>query len=133
MCAKRCAAGCIRRVSACSRVRLPERLTPAKLRSNVFEDALDRVRVVLDAKLVRDGEQQRVGCLDRRVPGELLDEHVRLGGVRAPEDRLRLRVQVADLILILASLSEIRAVPIVDQREDAAADRYAWLALMPGR
>ena len=56
-------------------------LAPAEPRRHVLQDALDRVGVVLDAELVRDREQQRVGRLDRRVPCELLDEDVRLRGV----------------------------------------------------
>ena len=49
--------------------------------------ALDDVGVVVDAELVRDGEQQGVGRGDRLVLGQLLDQLVGLGGVRPPEDR----------------------------------------------
>ena len=38
------------------------------------QDALDHVRVVVDAELIRHGQHERVGGLDRRVLGELSDE-----------------------------------------------------------
>src|SRR5450755_2748933 len=79
---------------------LPD-LPPAKIRCYELENALDRVGVVLDAELVRDSQQQRVGGLDRRVPGELLHEDVGFCGVRTSEDRLRLRIDVADLVRLL--------------------------------
>src|SRR6185437_2419738 len=63
---------------------------------------------------------------------ELFDQRVRLGGVAAAEDRARPRIDEADLVLVLAALSEIGAVAIVDQRKDAAADRDPGLALMAG-
>jgi len=69
----------------------------------VRQDALDHVRVVVDAELIRDGQHQRVGGLDRRVLGELSDEHVRLGGIRPAEDRPGLGVQVADVVLLFAA------------------------------
>jgi hypothetical protein len=90
------------------------------------------VGVVLDAELVRDRQQERVRGLDRGVLGELLDEHIGLRRVRTPEDRFGLRVEVADLVRLLAAAAEIRPVAVVDQREDAATDRYARLALVPG-
>ena len=65
--------------------------------------------------------------------GELLDEDVGLRGVGAPEDRLRLGVDVADLVRLLVAAPEVRPVPIVDQREDAAAHRDPRLALVAGR
>src|SRR5712692_6912747 len=100
------------------------RLPPAKLRRHELQDALDGVSVVLDAELVRNGQQERVGGLDRGVPGELPDEGVGLRGVRAPEGRLGLRIEVANLIRRLVAAAEVRAVPIIDQGEDAAADRH---------
>src|SRR4051812_12600622 len=94
------------------------RLPPAELRRDEPEDALDRVGVVLDAELVRDRQEQRVGGLDRRVSRELADEDVGLRGVRPSEDRLRLRVDVPDLVRVLIAAPEVRAVSIVDQGED---------------
>src|SRR5262245_10776731 len=60
----------------------PDGLPPAELGSDVVEDALDDVGVVVHAELVGDGEQQRVGRSDRLVLGELLHELLRVGGVR---------------------------------------------------
>ena len=45
----------------------PWPLPPAELRSDVLQDALHGVSVVLHAELVRDGQEQRVRGLDRRV------------------------------------------------------------------
>jgi hypothetical protein len=88
----------------------------------VLEDALDHVRVVVDPQRVGHCQQQRVGGCDRLVCGQLLDEDVGLGGVRAAEDRSRVRVDVADLIAIVRVPAEVGTVPVVDEREDAALD-----------
>src|SRR5690606_35275770 len=85
-----------------------------------------------DAELVRHRQQQRVGCRDRLVLGELLYERRRLGGVRAAEDGARARVDVADRVLAVPLAPEVDAVAIVDEREDAAAHRDARLARVPG-
>src|SRR5262249_4238081 len=44
----------------------------------------------------------------------------------------RVRVDVADLVLVARLTSKVRAVAIVDQRKDAAAHRDARLTLMTG-
>ena len=59
---------------------------PAEPRRDVLQDRLDDMRVVVDAELVGHRQQQRVGLGDGLVLLELLDEHVRLGGVAAAED-----------------------------------------------
>ena len=64
---------------------------PAESRRDVAQHRLDQPGVVLDAELVRHGEQERVGGGDCFVTGELLDEHVRLGRVAASEDRSETR------------------------------------------
>ena len=69
---------------------------PAELRGDKREDAPDGVGVVVDAQLVRDGQEQRVGGGDGLVLGELFDQHIGLGGVRAAENRAGVRVDVAD-------------------------------------
>ena len=74
-------------------------LPPPELGCDVLEDALDDVGVVVDAELVRHGQEQRVGGGDRLVLGQLADEQVGLGGVAAAEDGPRGRVDVADVIL----------------------------------
>ena len=89
---------------------------------------LDGVSVVVDAQLVRHGEQQRVGFRDRFVLPELLDQLVRLGGITAAEDCAAALVDGADLVFILVASAEIGAIAIVNQREDAATDRDARLA-----
>ena len=84
------------------------RSAPSEFRRDVLEDALDRVRVVVDAERVRHGEKQCVGSGDRFVGREFFDEHVGLGGVRAAEDRARVAVDEADLILIARLAAEVR-------------------------
>ena len=65
-------------------------------------------------------------------PGEFLDQHVGFRGVRAAEDGARVRVDVADLVLVAGVASEVRPVAVVDEREDAAADRHARLTPVSG-
>ena len=83
--------------------------------------------VVSDAKLVGDGQQQGVGFRDGFVLPELLDKDIRLSGIAAAEDRPGPWVDEADLVLVFAPAAEIGAIPIIDEREDAAADRYSGL------
>src|SRR6188472_122982 len=116
--------------SQVGRSRAP-RSAPAEGRRDVLHDALDDVRVVLDAELARHGEQERVGGGNRFVLGELGDEHVRLCGVRATEDRARALLDVADVVVVAPAAAEVATVEVVDEREDAAADRDTRLALVP--
>src|SRR3984893_13075333 len=90
------------------------------------------MRIVGNAQLVRDGQQQRVGLGDGLVLLELFDQGIRLGGVAAAEDRACVRVDESDLVVTVARAPEISAGAIVDQRKDAAADRNARLAPMAG-
>src|SRR5688572_32194145 len=106
--------------------------TPAEFRGDVLEDALDGVGVVFDAQLVWDSQEQRVGGGDCFVLGKLFDQHVGLGGVRAAENGARVGVDVTDLVLITSVASEVGPVPIVDEREDAAAHGNARRTLVPG-
>ena len=64
---------------------------------------------------------------------QLLDEDVRLGGIAAAEDGALFFAEHADLVPLLAAAAEIHAVAVVDQREDAAADRHARRARVTGR
>jgi hypothetical protein len=96
----------------------------------VGQNRFDHMRVVGNTQLIGDGQQQRVGFGDGFVFPELLDECVRLGRVAAAEDRPRPLVDESDLILFLTLVSEIGAVAIVDQSEDAAADGDSWLSCM---
>ena len=59
---------------------------PAERRRDVLQDRLDDVGVVVDAELVRHGQQQGIGFGDRLVLLELLDQLIRLGGIAAAED-----------------------------------------------
>src|SRR5258707_7850800 len=105
---------------------------PAEFRSDVLEDAFEHVGVVVHTQLVRDREQQRIGCLDSLIAREFFCQRVRFCGVRAAEDGPRVRVDVADLVLVAGVATEVRAVAVVDEREDAAADRHAWLTPVSG-
>ena len=94
---------------------------PAETRSDVSEDRLEDVGVVLDAELVRDRQQHGVGGRDRLVAGQLLDQLVWLGRVRAPEHGPEV-VDDADRVLGVEVVPEVRAVLVGDQREDRTAD-----------
>jgi hypothetical protein len=57
----------------------------------VLEDRFDDVGIVVDAELVRDRQQQRIGFGDGFVLLELRDEGVRLGGIAASKWRAPFR------------------------------------------
>src|SRR4051812_12281444 len=88
--------------------------------------------VVGDAQLVGDGQEQGVRFGNGFIRPELLDQRIRLGCVAAAEDRPGPLVDESDLVLPVTLVSEIGAVAVVDQREDAAADRDPRLARMAG-
>ena len=92
------------------------------------QDRPDDVRVVGDAQLIGDGQEQRVGLGDGFVVGQLLDEGVGLVGVAAAEDGPLLWLDVAEVVLVLAA-AEVCAITVVDDGKDTAADRDAWRAL----
>src|SRR5579863_73734 len=95
------------------------------------------MNVVLNAKLVGDGEQDRVGLCDRLVVSKLLNQHPRFGGIGPAEDRARGSVDVAGLVPVLPLSSEIGKITVVDQCEDAAANRNtrstSVTSFLPGR
>ena len=97
----------------------------------MLQDRLDDMGVVVDAELVGHGEEQRVGLGDGLVRLQLLDEHVGLGGIAAAEDGALFGLDEAEMVLAVAA-AEIGAVAVVDQREDAAADRDARRRVMAG-
>src|SRR5579871_3358808 len=104
---------------------------PADRRADMGGERLEQARVVLDAELVGDGQEQRVGGGNRRVARELLRDRVGLAGVAAPEAGAD-AVEVADLVLAAALAAEIGAVAVGDDRQHAAADRDARLTLPAG-
>ena len=65
----------------------------------MLQNGFDDMRVVGNAQLVGDGQQQRVGLGNGFIRLELLDQRVRLGRVAASEDRPRSLVDEADLVL----------------------------------
>src|SRR5690349_4466321 len=107
------------------------RSAPAESRSDVLEDTFEHVGVVVHAQLIRDREEQCIGRRDGLVAGERLDERVGFRGVRAAEDRSRVGVDVADLVLITGVAAEVLPVAVVDDREDAATDGHPWLTPVP--
>jgi hypothetical protein len=96
---------------------------------DMLQDRLDDVGIVVDAELVRHGQQQRIGLGDRLVLPAAARSASGLGGIRAAEDRA-LVVDDSRSGPGLAA-AEIGAVAVVDQREDAAADRDARLRSWP--
>src|ERR1700730_8750545 len=75
-------------------------LAPPQGGSDVGQNRFDHMRVVGNAQLVGDGQQQRVGLGDSFVFPELLDEYRRLSGIAAAEDRASLLVDESDLVII---------------------------------
>ena len=69
----------------------------------MLQDRLDDVGVVVDAELIGHGQQQRVGLGDGLVLLQLLDQHVRLGGVAAAEDGACVVAEEADLVPLLVA------------------------------
>src|SRR6187401_2783010 len=68
---------------------------------DVGQETLQDVGVVVDAQLVRDGQQQRVRCGYCGVGPEQVHHGVRLGGVGAAKDGARRLVEVADRVDVL--------------------------------
>src|SRR5277367_1283837 len=97
-------------------------LAPPQGGSDVGQNRFDHMRVIGNAQLVWDGQQQSVGLGDSFVLPELLDEYMRLGGIATAEDRPRPFVDESDLVIIFAPAPEIGTVTIIHQCEDAAAD-----------
>src|SRR5882672_5124324 len=110
----------------------PSQSAPAEFRGDVLEDAFEHVGVVVHTQLVRDREEQRIGDLDSLVAREFLHQHLGFRGVRATKDGPRVRVDVADLVPVAGVATEVRPVAVVHEREDAAADRHAWLTPVSG-
>src|SRR5690606_17366933 len=102
---------------------------PAESRSDVFQDRLDHMGAIIHAELVGDGEEQRVGFGNCFVLTQLFNENFWLGGVGAAEDSARTGFNITELIAA-AVAAEIHAIAVIDQREDAAADRDAWFVLV---
>src|SRR5260370_12089261 len=97
-------------------------LAPPQGGSDVGQNRFDHMRVVGNAQLVGDGQQQRVGLGDSFVFPELLDEYMRLGGIAAAKDRPSPLVDESDLVINFAPAPKIRALTIVHQYGDASAD-----------
>jgi len=60
---------------------------PSEGGGDLGQDRFDDMGVVVDAKLVGDGQEQRVGFRDGLVLLQLFDKGIRLGGITAAEDR----------------------------------------------
>src|ERR1017187_9387750 len=71
---------------------------PAQARRDMLQNCLDDVGVVVDAELVGHGQEQRVGLGDGLILLQLIDQHVRLGGVAAAEDGAVGAAEEADLV-----------------------------------
>src|ERR1700733_1350745 len=96
---------------------------PAETRGYVFENRLDDVGVVIHAELIGDGQQQRIRLGDGFVLLELFDQRIRLGRIAAAKNGAFVAAEIADGIALLVAASEIGAVAVVHEREDAAAHR----------
>src|SRR5580658_4900726 len=90
------------------------------------------MRVIFNTQLIGDSQKQCVGLRDGLVLLELLDKNVRFGGIVATEDRSGRCADEADTVLILGAVAKIGAIAIVDEGEDAAADRHARFMCVAG-
>src|SRR4029079_2196815 len=97
---------------------------PAEGRGDKVQNRLDHVYVVVDAELIGDVQEQRVSLCDVFVLREFFDEDLRLGGVAASKNRAGVVAEKTDLVPALILASEVGAVAVVHQGEDAAADRH---------
>src|SRR5215217_3129750 len=88
--------------------------------------------VVVDAKLVGHGQQQRVGLGNRLVLRQITDQRLRLAGIATAKHGALFRLDVAELVFLRPAAAEIGAVHVVDQREDRPADRHTRLARVTG-
>jgi len=94
----------------------------------MFKDRLDDVGVVVDAELIRDGQEQRVSLCDGFIFRELLDEDVWLGSIAAAKNGSCVVAEEADSVLVLVLTPELGPVAIVYECKDTATDRYPRLA-----
>ncbi len=88
------------------------------------QNRLQHMYVVGNPQLVRDGQEESVGFGNCIVFSELFNEYIRLGGIAPAKNRTGI-IDVTDLISFVPARSEIDAVAIIGQREDAATDRDA--------
>src|ERR1700680_2393892 len=100
-------AGCVSRVRGPSRrtagldtVDVAARSAPSELRGDVFQDAFDYVRVVVDSERVRKRHKQCIGRGNRFVGGEFIDKDIWFPDVRTAEDGARVGIDEADVIAI---------------------------------
>ena len=70
----------------------------------MFEDRLDDVGVIVDAELIRDGQEHGVGLSDRFVFCELLKQNIGLGGVAAAKNGSRVVAENADGVVVLVAV-----------------------------
>ena len=90
------------------------------------------MHVVGDAQLVWDGQQKRVCLRDGLIVLELLDQHIRLRRIGSAKDRPSRAINVAELIALLLSTTEVGTVAVVYERKNAAADGDARSPTMTG-
>src|SRR5690606_1273006 len=106
------------------------RSPPAERRSDVREDRLYNMGIIVDPELVGDREQQRVGLGNGFVLFQFFNQNIRLICIGAAKYGTCVGLDISELVRALV-ISEIRPVAIIDQRENATADRYARLMNVP--
>src|SRR4029453_16149198 len=92
-------------LSMAARCGLHGNSAPTKLWREVAQPTLDHVRVVVNAKLIRNFEQECVRRRDCLVLCEFLHELIRFPGVGLAESS-RAAVQVTDLVLAISRVTE---------------------------
>src|SRR5438477_1255876 len=101
---------------------------PAERWRDMGQDRFDDMRIVGKAQLIRDRQEQRISLCNCLVLPKLIDKDVRFSSIASTKDGASFFVDETDLILFRASMSEVGAVAIVYQCEDAATDRYSRFA-----
>jgi hypothetical protein len=82
------------------------------------------MRVVGDAELIWNRQQDRIGFGDRLVLPKLLDENIRFSSVHTTEDCLCVSVNTADFVLFLASSAAVAAITIAASTRGPSDQRY---------
>jgi hypothetical protein len=95
-------------------------LAPTQSRGD-GENCLQHRRIVNNAKLVWEGQQECVCLHDGLILLELLDQHIRLRRIGPAKDPSG-AINIAEMISVLLLTTEIGTIAVVYERKDAAAD-----------
>src|SRR5688572_26846178 len=80
--------------------------TPTESGGDLCQNRLDDVSIVVDAELIRNGQEQRISRRDGFILCELLDKDARLGGIAATENCPGVFANQPNLIFVLVRTSK---------------------------